>query len=83
MWLIFDWDMTVDELRREAVTSDLPDLLFEAQLQQAGDIAWSLEDGKALGQDPGLYLVANVPVEPWVDPVLNRSRRAVLTGDAR
>lgn len=82
VWQVLDYDRTVQQLRAEAVSVDLPDLLFDAGVQQTGEPAWSIEDGKALGLDPGLYLVANVPVAPWVDPVQASRRARSKTGDA-
>lgn len=53
--------MTLQALQAEAL-ADLPDMLFEQHLQQAGEITWSVEEL------PGLYLQAVVPVTEWTDP---------------
>jgi hypothetical protein len=82
-WQVLDYDMTVQQLRQEALAVHLPDLLYDAHVQQTGEPVWSIEDGKELGEDPGMYLVANVPVAVWTDPVLSRNRRASLPGEIR
>lgn len=61
LWPVVDPDMTLQALKTEAL-ADLPDMLFEQHLQQAGEITWTVEEL------PGLYLQALVPVATWSDP---------------
>lgn len=69
VWPIEDLDQTRAELIEDAL-ADLPDMLFEAGLAQVGPIEWTTPcDGD------GAFLVAVLPVAPWVDPV--RARRGV------
>lgn|GEM_PF-2911512 len=71
VWPIVDLDRTRASLIEEAL-ADLPDMLFEAGVAQAGPITWTTPSD----HPDRVYLVAVLPVAPWVDPA--RSRRARL-----
>jgi hypothetical protein len=78
VWPIHDVDQTQAELRIDAET-DLPDILFDARVQPAGEPVWriaSQDDGTA-------WLVLDLPVVPWTDPVRHRARRATVSSGAR
>jgi len=80
VWLITDLDLTQAELRAEA-ERDLPDLLFAQHVQPDGEPRWRIETD----DDDGLtWLVLDLPVQSWSDPVRHRRRRATTSvGGAR
>jgi hypothetical protein len=75
VWPVTDLDQTEAELRVDAET-DLPDLLFDAHVQPVGAGVW-----RVVPQDDGTsWLVLDLPVVPWSDPVRSRGRRATTAG---
>lgn len=69
VWPITDLDQTLRELQATA-SGDLPDMLFDAGVQQVGEIRWRL--------DGDTQLVAEFAVAPWTDPVKDRRRRRAV-----
>jgi hypothetical protein len=73
VWVIADLDMTMGELRAQA-TAELPDRLFEMQVQPAGEPSWRVVE---VAEGPsGSWLVLDLPVLAWHDPARDRQRRA-------
>jgi hypothetical protein len=79
VWFIDDLDRTQAELRAVAET-DLPDLLFAQHVQPCGEPRWRIDTES----DGSSWLVLDLPVLPWADPVRHGRRRATTpTGRAR
>lgn len=71
VWLVQDVDRTLGELIDE-LTPTLPELFYAQHVRADGPHRWHVESD-ADGQS---WLVLDVPVHPWTDPVRNRDRRA-------
>lgn len=70
-WLVEDVDRTVSDIVDD-VSPTLPDLFWGAHVAPDGPMRWHIEPD-VYGQ---LWLVLDVPVRPWTDPVRDRDRRS-------
>jgi hypothetical protein len=74
VWLVEDDERTVSEIADELIPT-LPDLFYARGVEAVGPLRWHPEPDD-YGQS---WLVLDVDVRPWTDPVRDRTRRSTTT----